>query len=169
MFKNPQAFLHNVQPGEQVEQEEFNLTPGAYPTNGNGSLHGVYPTNGNGSLQFSAPTTPFPNVPTIPLPSVQSTGIDTRYGSRVAQFKVPTTPSHNGLVTTTVGVPFTPFTGLQHAIVDPRKSDHVERYAQWLQANNNLPASPQKLQAYQDAALEIKNIPPRCKSLPQAS
>jgi hypothetical protein len=128
-FKNPQAFLHNVQLDEQVEQEEFNLTPGVYPTNGNGSPHGPYRANGNGSLQFSAPISPFTNVPTIPLHSTQSAAKDSHNGVGAAPFKVPTTPSHNGLVTTTVGVPFTPFPGFQPAIVDPRKSDRVERYA----------------------------------------
>lgn len=83
----------------------------------------------NGASQFAVPARPFPHLPAPPSFSVTSPSV--------------TSP---------------PFPGLQPAIVDPRVRDRVERYAQWLLVNNNLPASQQKLQAYQEAALEIKKI-----------
>jgi cellulose synthase/poly-beta-1,6-N-acetylglucosamine synthase-like glycosyltransferase len=119
-FKNPLAFLHNVQPGEQIEQDEFNLTPGAYPTNGNGSLHGAYPTNGNGSLhgayptngngslQFKSPIIPFPNVP---------------------ETSISSTPT-----TRTPAMPVTPLPGPPPANIDSRRTqERVKYFADWLE------------------------------------
>jgi hypothetical protein len=47
---------------------------------------------------------------------------------------------------------------MQPPFVDPRIRDRVQRYTEWLQLNNTLPAAPEALQAYQDAALEIKKV-----------
>src|SRR5712692_2330509 len=52
----------------------------------------------------------------------------------------------------------TPLLGIKPAVVDPYIRERVERYVQWLLLNNKLPVSPQKLQAYQDAALETKKV-----------
>jgi len=52
----------------------------------------------------------------------------------------------------------TPLLGIKPAVVDPYICERVERYVQWLLLNNKLPVSPQKLQAYQDAALETKKV-----------
>jgi len=56
------------------------------------------------------------------------------------------------------GVLATPFFGISPGIVDPRIHKYVERYAQWLQINNKLPVSQEKIQAYQDSALELKQV-----------
>jgi len=55
-------------------------------------------------------------------------------------------------------VPTTPFPSIQPTVVDPRIHESVEQYAQWLLLNNNLSASPQEIQAYQDAGLELKSL-----------
>ena len=129
----------------------------------------------NGAQQFRVPATPFPNGQS----QVEQNGIyppPRAYPSNgTQQFQVPMTPFTNGHYqieedSTNVlpiypsngiqqfQVPATPYPWAAPAIVDPRKHERVERYAQWLSANNSLPASPQKLQAYQDASLEIKKI-----------
>ena len=74
------------------------------------------------------------------------------------QFRVPTTPFLSVPATPFPDVPTIPLPGIPPTIVDQRIRERVERYAQWLQINNNLPASPQKMQAYQDAALEINKV-----------
>src|SRR6266571_8147062 len=55
-------------------------------------------------------------------------------------------------------VPTTPFPSVQPTVVGPPIHERVEQYAQWLRLNNNLPVSPQDIQAYQDSALEIKKV-----------
>jgi len=67
-----------------------------------------------------------------------------------SQFKAPATLFPN--------LPATPFLDLQPSIVDPLLHERVEQYARWLLLNNNLPVYPQKIQGYQDAALEIKKV-----------
>ncbi len=42
--------------------------------------------------------------------------------------------------------------------VDERLRAQVERYVQWLQRNNAVQVAPAKLQAYQDAAMQIKQV-----------
>jgi cellulose synthase/poly-beta-1,6-N-acetylglucosamine synthase-like glycosyltransferase len=86
----------------------------------------------NGMRQFRVPTTPFMDMPVTPPATIA--------------------------VTPLPNVPATPYPWAAPVIVDPRIGERVERYARWLSANNSLPASPQKLQAYQDASLEIKKI-----------
>ncbi|HET8853900.1 MAG TPA: glycosyltransferase, partial [Ktedonobacteraceae bacterium] len=61
-------------------------------------------------------------------------------------------------VTPFAGVPATPSAGIAPAIGDPRIRKRIEQYAQWLLLNNKLAASPQKMQAYQEAALEINKV-----------
>jgi cellulose synthase/poly-beta-1,6-N-acetylglucosamine synthase-like glycosyltransferase len=78
----------------------------------------------------SVPATPSEDVPTAPLPAV------------------PAIPS--------IGVSAIPFSAF--AIGDPRRRDRVDHYTQWLIRNNTLTVSPHKIQAYQDAALEINTI-----------
>jgi len=163
-FKKPQIpsyngqYQHNGQ--YQVEQQ------GAEATS-------VSPSNG--AQQFRVPATPFPNGQS----QVEQNGIYSpprAYPSnRTQQFQVPMTPFTNGHYQieedSTNVLPVYPSNGIQQfqapatpypwaapAIVDPRIGERVERYARWLSANNSLPASPQKLQAYQDASLEIKKI-----------
>src|SRR3989442_7579110 len=119
-------------PSNGVSQFEVPFTP--RPVAGSGeqieqySIPGVPPSNR--VSQFKVPATPYMDVPTTPLPVL------------------PATPS--------VGVPAIP--GIPPAIVNPRRRERVERYEQWLLVNNNLPASPQKIQVYQDAAMEIKQV-----------
>src|SRR6266496_1160674 len=55
-------------------------------------------------------------------------------------------------------VPTAPFPDISSTVVDPRIHERVEQYAQWLLLNNNLSASPQEIQAYQDAGLEFKKV-----------
>src|SRR5262249_12415664 len=55
-------------------------------------------------------------------------------------------------------VPTAPFPAIPAAVVDPRIRERVAHYAHWLQLNNSLSIAPQKLQAYQDAALETTKV-----------
>lgn len=45
--------------------------------------------------------------------------------------------------------------------LDPSFRKEVERYAQWLQSNNQITTLPETIQAYQDAALEVKTVKKR--------
>jgi cellulose synthase/poly-beta-1,6-N-acetylglucosamine synthase-like glycosyltransferase len=112
--------------------------------NGDFSQQGMY--TGYGPQQYQVPATPFfgvPRVPTTPSIDIPTSPFP----------NLPTTPP-SGVIT----IPATPFPAALPDVVDPHKRDRLDKYAQWLQINNNLPASPQKTQAYQEAALEIKKI-----------
>ncbi len=165
-FKRPPASSVNAQPGEQVEQDQYYSVPDVYLS--------------NGSSQFRAPLTPFHNVQ--PIEQIEQNGHYPASGmyspNGTSQFRAPLTPFHdvqpieqieqnghypasgmyspNG--TPQFRVPPTPLPGARPATVDPRIRERVAQYAQWLQINNNLPVSPQTLQAYQDAALETRKV-----------
>ena len=133
-FKGPFTPRIAVQPDEQLEQASY------YSPNG---VH-----SSNGAAPFRVPTTPFFDVPTTPMSSIP-----------VSPFvSVPATPSIDVPATPFPDVPRRPLPSIPPAIVDPRLREHGERYAQWLLLNNQLPVSQQKIQAYQDAALEIKQV-----------
>jgi cellulose synthase/poly-beta-1,6-N-acetylglucosamine synthase-like glycosyltransferase len=81
--------------------------------------------------------------------------VNTPNGMR--QFQVPTTTFMDVPVMTPTTIPAMA-SWAAPVFVDLRIGERVEPYARWLSANNSLPASPQKLQAYQDASLEVKKI-----------
>ncbi len=111
----------------------------------------------NGTQQFQVPATPSFNGQYQVEQNGTDTGpVNTFNGMR--QFQVPTTPFTDVPATPPTTIPAIPYPWAAPVIVDPRKQERVERYAQWLSANNSLPVSPQKLQVYQDASLEIKQI-----------
>jgi len=127
---------------QQVQQNGANTAP-------------VSPSNG--TQQFQVPATPSFNGQYQVEQNGTDTGpVNTSNGMR--QFQVPTTPFTDVPATPPTTIPAIPYPWAAPVIVDPRKQERVERYAQWLSANNSLPVSPQKLQVYQDASLEIKQI-----------
>jgi len=117
----------------QIQQDDDFSTPGFYPS--------------NGTPQFTVPVTP--RYDALPDEQVEQ---GEYYSTTGMPPNVPTTLAIG------VPVPATPFPGVGPVTVDPRTRERTWRYAQWLQLNNNLPVSPEKQQAYQDAALEIKKI-----------
>lgn len=72
--------------------------------------------------------------------------------NNMSQYKVPFTPPPLPVL------PLTPVPEIEPFVVEPRVRRDVERYAEWLRANNSLLVSVHKLQAYQEAALEIKTV-----------
>jgi cellulose synthase/poly-beta-1,6-N-acetylglucosamine synthase-like glycosyltransferase len=129
-FKRPPASLRNAQPGEQIEQDQYYSVPDIYLS--------------NGSSQFRVPLTS--RLDAQPAEQVEQNG----------HYPASGMYSPNG--TLQFRVPPTPLPGARPATVDPRIRKRVAQYAQWLQINNNLPVSPQTLQAYQDAALETRKV-----------
>ena len=124
------AFLRDVQPGEQIEQDECHSTPGAYQLNGSSeyqvprrpqidrqsgeqvhqnnhySAPGTYPPNGNGSQQFKRAGDILFGIPETPLSSIPTTHMP--------------------------AIPATPLTGPQPANVNPHIQERVKYYADWL-------------------------------------
>ena len=153
-FKRSPEILRKVQPGKQKQQDQYHSTPDINSSNGSSQFRTpltpqfdahpgeqkqqdqYYSTpevpSSNGAAHFKLPATFFLNLPIIPIPNIQTTPM----------------PS----------IPAIPSPGVQPAAVDPRIRERVTQYAQWLQINNNLAVSPQKIQAYQNAALEIKKV-----------
>src|SRR5579871_2194883 len=131
-------------PSSQIAEPAF---PGMQSQeNGNFSQQGMYA--GYGTQRYQVPATPFfgmPGVPTTPAIDIPASPFP----------NVPVTPQE-GIVS--IPVPMSPFPGVQPDIADPHRHDRVAKYAQWLQINNNIPVSPQKTQAYQEASLEVKKI-----------
>ena len=83
MSKNSKARftpLHNIQPGEQMQQNGYHTTPESHSQ--------------NGSPQFRAPLTPFPNapetsipnIPTISMPAVRPTNGDPHIREQVKNY-----------------------------------------------------------------------------------
>jgi cellulose synthase/poly-beta-1,6-N-acetylglucosamine synthase-like glycosyltransferase len=111
--------LSTVQPGEQIEQDEYYSTPDIYPS--------------NGAQQFRAPLTPRLNGQ--PGEQIQqdecysAPGVPPSNGS--SPLKVPTTPFSSVQVTPKPGIPAIPAPGIP-AIVDPRIQQQVKDYADWL-------------------------------------
>jgi cellulose synthase/poly-beta-1,6-N-acetylglucosamine synthase-like glycosyltransferase len=145
-FKRPPASLRNAQPGEQIQQDQYHSTPDIYSS--------------NGSSQFKVPLTPrFDAQPGEQIQQDQYYSTPDIYLSNGArQFRVPLTLRPAAQTGEQLAQPAIPLPSVQPATVDPRIRERVARYAQWLQINNNLAVSPQKIQAYQDAALETKKV-----------
>jgi cellulose synthase/poly-beta-1,6-N-acetylglucosamine synthase-like glycosyltransferase len=173
-FKRPFISSRNRQ--SQVQQNGNHATSRMPPSNGASQFrvpatpllngHSQTQQNGhyltpeshsvNGASQFKVPLIPRLDEQLGQGNHHPPNGVHPSNGA--SQFRVPTTPPVGVPATSFPDVPTTPLPGIQPAIVDPRIREDVERYAQWLHLNNNLLVSPQKLQTYQDAALEIKRV-----------
>ncbi len=112
--------------------------------------------------QFKIATTPFSDIPVTPFPDIPATprtGIDP-----LLMPSIPTTPVINQAIAPFPVVPMTPAItipttpGVEIPSVEPGIRKDVERYVQWLQRNNSLPVSQEKLQAYQTESLEMKKV-----------
>ena len=157
-FKRPSASLHNAQPGEQLEQDQYYSVPDIYLSEGASQFrvpfmprldaqpaeqvkqNGHSPAPGsyspNGTQQFRMPLAPFHNVQ--PVEKVKQNGHSPEAGSY----------SPNG--TQQFRVPPTPLPGARAANVDPRIQQRVKYYADWL-------AKQAKYDVLNDNTREINN------------
>lgn len=155
-------------PSSHIAEQNFPDTQSQ--ENGNFSQQAPYAGYGPQNYQAPAtpslgisqvPMTPFANfapqqyqVPATPFFGMSGVPATPSLDAPVRPFPdLPTTPP-SGVVT----IPSSPIPSLQPDIIDPHRRDRVAKYAQWLQINNNIPVSPQKTQAYQEASLEVKKI-----------
>jgi cellulose synthase/poly-beta-1,6-N-acetylglucosamine synthase-like glycosyltransferase len=121
--------------------------------------------------QFKVPATPYLNgqyeeeqnqveqLDTHPvLPAYPSNGVQPLQVPSTPRIFTPDTPPSIVPVSPFPFAPATPAPWAEPAFADPRRQERIERYTQWLSANNSLTVSPQTLQAYQDASLEFKQV-----------
>lgn len=118
--KIPRVSLSTVQPGEQIEQDEYYSTPDIYPSNGAQQFRAPLTSRLNGQPGEQIQQDECYSAPWVP-PSNGSSPL-----------KVPTTPFSSVQVTPKPGIPAIPAPGTPPAFVDPRIQQQVKDYADWL-------------------------------------